>query len=876
MRKLFPLALVFFIVLPGCNKPADLIRSPERMADIQRMLETQKKLTKNSRIPIWDIFDQPLTANEKQALEFLYAYMPLSDLADYPATFFLSNVQQSLKARKEMTWSDSIPEEVYMHFVLPLRVNNENLDSFRLVMYDEIADRIKGLSMADAALEINHWCHEKVAYRGTDSRTSAPLSTIKKSFGRCGEESTFTVSAMRAAGIPARQVYTPRWAHVDDNHAWVEVWIDGKWQYLGACEPEPMLNMGWFDEPSRRTMLVHSRTYGRYFGSEEVVTMTDRFSELNLTSNYAPVKKITVLVKNADGTPSDSARVDFTLYNYAEYYPIAIKYTDDQGITDLTTGMGDLLVWASSKEFFNYQKLSVPVTDTLILMLDKTSLQPHTEVYDMVPPHAVQVKGKASADIKKINQHRLELEDSIRQAYMSTFKDSAWSADFAAGLKLDRDTVFHMIAKSYGNWPEIKAYLEKNSTAYRSSVLAMADKLSNKDFSDTRESILTDHLRASVNMGGIDRETFENYILSPRIQLEQLSPWRTFLHERLGYLEQPGRNDIAVITAWINDSIQIDELANNHSRAPLTPIGVYNLRVADPVSRDIFFVAMCRTFGIPARINPVTRVPEYMNDNTWLRADFGNSSPKQSVQGFLQLTQKNNPIIPQYYLHFTIAVFQEGRYNTLEFEDGRKLNDFPASLPLDTGKYLLVTGNRMEDGTVLSTLTFFTIDEGKRTIVPVILRENAGEIKPSGKLDLGRLMLQPTDQDVPQSLAGLSAGKNLVIVLLDPGLEPSKHILNDLTPYVEHFNKWNGLFIFAASEEKNLLNSVLKSYTLPQKNISGTDLNDNILNEVNTIYGPGIQEKLPLVLLCDNKGNVYLFSAGYKIGIGEQILKLAR
>ena len=32
----------------------------------------------------------------------------------------------------------------------------------------------------------------------------------------------------------SRQVYTPRWAHTDDNHAWVEAWVNGKWYFLGA------------------------------------------------------------------------------------------------------------------------------------------------------------------------------------------------------------------------------------------------------------------------------------------------------------------------------------------------------------------------------------------------------------------------------------------------------------------------------------------------------------------------------------------------------------------------------------------------------------------------------------------------------------------
>ena len=331
--------LLIFVLFASCTKEKALIQNQERLADIQHMLTVQKALTAKSQTPIWNIFDQKLSAEEKQALEFIYAYAPLSDLADYQPEFFLKNVQYSLKARAEMPWGKTIPEEEFLHFVLPLRVNNENLDNFREVMYSEITNRVKGMDMKQAALEINHWCHEKVNYRGTDSRTSAPLSTVKKTFGRCGEESTFTVTALRTAGIPARQVYTPRWAHSDDNHAWVEVWIDGKWHYLGACEPDVDLDMGWFDEPAKRVMLVHTRAYGKYFGAEEVLTPEERFSELNLTSHYATTKKVTISVKNQDGSPADSAKVEFQLYNYAEYYPIATGFTNQQGFSSLTTGM---------------------------------------------------------------------------------------------------------------------------------------------------------------------------------------------------------------------------------------------------------------------------------------------------------------------------------------------------------------------------------------------------------------------------------------------------------------------------------------------------------------------------------------------------------
>jgi len=875
--KLF-IFIFITLALCSCSKKQMLIQDTERLADIRHMLSVQKELTSKSQVPIWDIFNRPLSPEEKQAMEFIYAYMPLSDLADYQSDFFLKNVQYSLKARQEMPWGKSIPEKEFLHFVLPLRVNNENLDNFREVMYDEITQRIKGLSMKDAALEINHWCHEKVNYRGTDSRTSAPLSTVKKTFGRCGEESTFTVTAMRTAGIPARQVYTPRWAHSDDNHAWVEVWIDGKWSYLGACEPDVDLNMGWFSEPATRVMLVHTRGFGRYFGNEDVVNAEDRFSELNLTSNYATTKRVTISVRKVDGTPANSAKVEFQLYNYAEYYPIAIGYTNAEGFTSLNTGMGDLVIWAVKDGKFAYQKLSVPEKDTLQLVLNQNTAANPGELFDLIPPHAAKVENTVTPEAKKTNDLRLAKEDSIRNATMATFKDSVWIAEFAAKTKLPVDTIARFIKLSYGNWDQISAYLEKNASTYRSTVLELAIQLADKDYSDAPESVLTDHLVQTAQSGVeklVSNELFTKYVLSPRIALENLSSWRSFLATSFGpEMAQSARNDISALTNWIRENIRINTVANKHSRAPLSPMGVFNLRVADPLSRDIFFVAACRTFGIPARLNPETQIPEYNRNGEWFRAGFDTEAVSQPEKGMLKLTDKGNPVAPQYYLHYTIGFLKDGFYRTLEFPEGGSLTNSEKPLELEVGQYSLITGNRLEDGSVLSKMTFFTIEKGKLTTVPVELRKQSGELEPSGKLNFDALNLQKTSDGKAVSLSALVAGKFSVLVVLDPDKEPSKHILNDLGPYVDHFNKWGGQFVFAMPAEKAAQAGVLKTYQLPAKMESGIDPDDQILNAISTIYGSGLKDKLPLVLFCDPNGNVYLYSSGYKIGMGEQLLKV--
>ena len=133
---------------------------------------------------LFSVFDSELTATEREALEFLYAYMPLADIANQDSDYFLENVRCSFTAREEMPWGEKVPKREFRHFVLPVRVNNEDLDGHRPIFYNELKDRVKGLSMYDAILEVNHWCHEHVVYRPTDARTSSPLATMRNAYGQ--------------------------------------------------------------------------------------------------------------------------------------------------------------------------------------------------------------------------------------------------------------------------------------------------------------------------------------------------------------------------------------------------------------------------------------------------------------------------------------------------------------------------------------------------------------------------------------------------------------------------------------------------------------------------------------------------------------------
>ena len=601
---------------------------------------------------LYSIFNQRLTNDERDALTFLYAYMPLGDIACYDGDFFLKNVQTSLQARAEMPWGKIIPDREFRHFVLPVRVNNENLDSSRWVFYNELKPRIQHLSLYDAVLEVNHWCHEYVTYTPSDSRTSSPLASIKTAYARCGEESTFLVAALRSVGIPARQVYTPRWAHTDDNHAWVEAWVDGKWYFLGACEPEPVLNLGWFNAPASRGMLMHTKVFGKYDGPEEVMQRTPLFTEINVIDNYAPCSRAEVRVLDQDSNKIEGATVEFKLYNYAEFYTVARKTTDANGTTFLTAGNGDMLVWATHNGKFGYRKLSFGKDSIIDIVVNTTpgdysnmitnycspilggQAQQEEEVknfqlstfnfqLNIVPPREWANLPKVTEEQRAENNRRFAYEDSIRNAYIATMYNEEKARAYTESIQFtendpETNDIIRILVASRGNHATIIEFLEQRNGAELYDKIQFLNELSAKDLRDITINVINDHYNTmtseamSSSVGSV-REIYSRYIRNPRVANEMLTPYRSFFRNEISQEDhEKYLNNPMLLVDWVRKNIKIDPQCNLGG-APIQPMGVWKARTADARSRDIFFVALARSLDIPARIDEVTGKVQLIN-----------------------------------------------------------------------------------------------------------------------------------------------------------------------------------------------------------------------------------------------------------------------
>ena len=89
-------------------------------------------------------------------------------------------------------------------------------------------------------------------------------------------------------------------------------------------------------------------------------------------------------ILDINGKPATKAKVEFMLYNYAEFYPIATKYTNNKGVCSSITGYGDLMVWASQTVNYGYQKVSGQSNDTIIIKLNQPINRAYAPTYKSI------------------------------------------------------------------------------------------------------------------------------------------------------------------------------------------------------------------------------------------------------------------------------------------------------------------------------------------------------------------------------------------------------------------------------------------------------------------------------------------------------------
>jgi hypothetical protein len=645
--------------------------------------------------------------------------------------------------------------------------------------------------------------------------------------------------------------------------------VDGEWHFLGACEPEPVLDLGWFNEPASRALLLHTRVFGDYNGPEEVISRTDYYTEINVVNQYGKTAKTTFTVTDTDGEPQPGIDVEFKIYNYAEFCTVVKKTTDEHGQTWLTSGLGCMMAYAAKDGLFGFQVFKAGEQDNVTIVLDHQEGSAEPFEFDMVPPVPSANIPKVSPEMRAENDGRIAHEDSLRNAYIADCKKAQKERIGNTGNK----TLCSIYEKTWGNCQTIAdfvAYAQEQKQ--ETKAVELLQTISDKDLRDISLEVLKDHFDHTPGLEqsivAMPPDQYKQYILSPRISNEMIVPWRETLSQ---YFNESDReqyhNDPTLLVDWVKQNITVDD-ALNPQRIPISPLGVLKARKADRHSRDIFFVAMARSLGIAAQINPVNGNIQYYGKNHWININFNNEEQHKSYIGYLDIQYKPIPFYnnPKYYTHFSIKRFNGENFQLLAYDakdpgidDGLMLADFERPLPLDEGYYILTSGTRLDDGTALTHSEFFTIKAGETSQVELMLR------RPHNNTTvIGQLSNRP---------AFLEDEGCYIIGYLDQGSEPTTHAMKDIAAFRNDFEA-SGIPLFLAFGNDDVYEAfLLKAFEgLPANACPYIDEDGMLWKDL--VDNLDIQENnLPVFVIVNGKNEVTFIKQGYHIGLGEQLLK---
>jgi hypothetical protein len=582
-----------------------------------------------------------------------------------------------------------------------------------------------------------------------------------------------------------------------------------------------------------------------------------------------------VRVVNLEGKPVEGAKVYFQIYNYSEFNSVAYRFTDAEGVSSLTAGLGDMMVYASDKGRFGFAKVTFGKDSDVELKLEhyEGEMIPQLEM-EVVPPVENAQLPDVTDEQRAENTCRMEYEDSLRNAYVATFYTADKAQALASELSLPCDDVTSVMLETRGNYGEIEAFLKdavKNDRA--AMAIALLKSLAVKDLRDTPAAVLNDHLYNSKADADIAK------VICPRISTELITPFREYLQQNIpATLADTVCQSPDVFVKWCKDNlIMCDDISLRYVQ--LSPKRVWETRLADKESREIFFVAVCRSFGVPAWKDTVTGVVKYEKNGLVYDVDFDAQQQTVAPQGSLVLKYKEIPMLddPKYSIHFTISKFDGETFRLLNYPKSSTWSSlFKAPSKLDCGYYMLVSGSRMSGGNVLANVEFFTIEKGKTTVVDLAVRDAKDQIRVIGSFNSEAKYLSvpgpKSDERTLKSVLETTGRGYFSVALVDYGTEPTNHAFMDISAAAKELEAWGRPILVVFASEEDYAKFRPEHFSLPSNIHYGIDADGSMRKMMAAEMKLDKGGRLPLIVLADTFNRVVFFSQGYSIGLGDRLV----
>ena len=475
--------------------------------------------------------------------------------------------------------------------------------------------------------------------------------------------------------------------------------------------------------------------------------------------------------------------------------------------------------------------------------------------------------------MKSVHEARLAECEKIRADYEEGFvkedKDSSdpWNRYFV---------------NARGNRQELEKFRQMTEFTDEDKRL-MLDTLRDKDFLDTTAEVLASYLRVALPYkNNFCTELYQKYLLAPRAGHEKLMGSRSRIVSLLSekkVFPQDGTVTAKMVWEYVNHGLNtVPDYGTGNW--PAEADGCIKCEIITEVSKRVVFVEICRAIGILARLNPVTGKAEGVckkNGEIFFEAmeKEVQKTDEQEKQVTLTLVNKSDRKL-EYWLHMTIARFENDVYQTQNYEDLAIEPGEEKELSLAKGAYRIITTQRQIDGGVSCIASSFVMSEDcvfELRQAPAKIAEKCHEAELSDAT-VQQVTAEGMMVGDPVLMTSLYQGQKSILVFADPGKEPTEHLFQEILECKEAYKK-HGYRVVIALENTD----VLKNETLQRVLNAGLNLvcvtvkNDAYLYQLHEALHVG-DERLPYAVAVNTEGKGLFAFANYNIRTAWTLMEI--
>ncbi|PIE24215.1 MAG: hypothetical protein CSA62_05275 [Planctomycetota bacterium] len=671
-----------------------------------------------SRRPVIESFLSRYRGKKAAAARFLVSWMPTVDLCSIEERDLAENLELAFRARQETAYGHKLSDGLFLHYVLPHRVTQEPFEPHRRDFFEALMPIVaKQESMVDVALAVNRWSALRIKFKQTESRDQSAGATARHGLGRCEELMIYAISALRAVGIPARACSAPWWVVSDNNHAWVEVWADGSWSYLGACEASSALGRTWFRGTAQRAGQVVSRRYG----AEEAAPTGDivrkrsgSLASIDSTSVYARTQEHAITLRDARGQPLPGVSCAVSVWNFGALRALLRSKSDKDGVLHLRLGLGDYFLSAGDKTQRGFLLLrseaGAPKRGELVLREDA----PMPTSFWMRYPTAAEARRAFGAIPGQSPERPSRWKPKLAKAAPLELYAKGLNPALDARIEQlpqtkqqpQRQRVVSLLESARGNWRAFAELLLSTRLRDLPLLLQICEGLSPLDRYEAKAQVLRDHLRGVLALPAAKRLP---QVVAVRVHREHVTAWRTLLQTRFAALRDwPAERIVSALGKSILPALRKDRY--NGLGPQQDPLSVARSGHADPAERAVYGVALLRSLGVAARYEADLGAVSWWDGKAWRPSGWAGEAqaaaaqkakqqavPGASGRGPLFVTPSKDGKFFASPRYLGVSRWSDGMWRPLRLRRVSREQD-ALRFDLPQGRYLVTSGVRNPNG----------------------------------------------------------------------------------------------------------------------------------------------------------------------------------